>query len=315
MAPAQLPNPFPDPLPDRPASIRLRRILLANHFSDSSDAALVYAAALAQRFGAEILAEHVIPPEEYERIAPGDLEETLARMKESATVHSREVLARARLGNVPLSLRMENGDIPAAIAESARRNHVDMIATGSHGRHGIQKLLSAAVDEEIAIEAQCPVLLIGPEVVVAPDTEAHIRRILCATNLEPRSRPALEYAYGLAQACGAALWLMHTVDNAWREPLSTRMTSEAFCRMRLLESALPARAEGVDLRFIVEFGIHESLILDAARRHDAQLLVVGLRRMTHPGLASHLPGPLAYNIASHAPCPVLAVRDTADHTS
>lgn len=291
--------------------IFIRRILLANHFTEPSVAALVYAAELAQQFGAEILAEHVIPPDEYARIAPGELEETLSSMRDSAAAQIRDVLSQARLEGIPVSVRMENGDIPAAIAECARKNHVDLIAAGSHGRHGIQKLLSPAVDEEIALETDAPVLLVGPEVVIAPGAETHIRKILYATDLEPHSLRSLVYAYRLAQACGATLWLVHVADDVWREPLSTRMTPEAFCRMRLLENRLPDRAEGVDLQFIVSFGARESLILEAVREQDVQLVVVGLRSKAYPVLASHLPGPLAYEIASHAPCPVLVVRNAA----
>jgi nucleotide-binding universal stress UspA family protein len=191
------------------------------------------------------------------------------------------------------------------------KREIDLIVAGSHGRHGIQKLLSPSVEESIARAAACPVLLIGPEVATAPEAEVRIHRILHPTGFHPHSRRAMDYAFALAQANGAELYLLHVADDVWKEPLSTRMTPESFCRLRLLENGYPQRAEGVEPKFLVEFGPPETLILETAQKWGVQLIVAGVSRTAHPGLSSHLPGPLSYDIASHAPCPVLAVRNEA----
>lgn len=295
-----------------PGFFRIERILFANNFSDSSAMALVYAAALARHFHAEILAEHVIPADEYADIAPEQLEGALAAMKQKATEQIRTLLSEARFSDISFRISIDHGEVCEAVVDSARRNGVDLIAAGSHGRHGVQKLISVPVDEEIAGIASCPVLLVGPHVTVAPEAESHILHILHATNLQPESRPALEYAYGLAQAYGADLRLMHVTDDALREPLATRISAEAFCRLRLLESELPEPAQELATHFVVDFGDREALIVEAAQRQEAQLIVMGVRAMAHPELASHLPGPLSYNVASHAPCPVLAVRNSVE---
>ncbi len=79
--------------------------------------------------------------------------------------------------------------------------------------------------------------------------------------------------------------------------------------MRLLESGLPESTLEVESHFLVNFGSAESLVLEAARVHDVQLIVIGVPGAAHPELMSHFPGPLAYDIASHSPCPILAVRN------
>lgn len=290
-------------------AIRIKRILFATNFTETSAAALPYAAAFARVFGAEIWALHVIPPERYAHLAQLRLETALREMKQEAAGRIHTLLAASRFSDVPFRVAIEHGEILQTVAAFAVREDADLIVAGSHGRHGIQKLISAAFDEEIAGAAIRPVLLVGPEVSIDPEAETHIRRILHATNFEPKSWPALGYAYALAETFPAELYLMHVAENVWREPLSTRMTAEAFCRMRMMESGLPEHALALEPHFLVDFGPRESLILSSAEQRDVQLIVMGLPALAHPELAAHLPGPLAYDIASHARCPVLVVRN------
>jgi nucleotide-binding universal stress UspA family protein len=288
--------------------IRLKRILFASNFSATSAMALPYAASMARRFGAEIFVSHVIALEEYEHIEPAQLDATLAQMKLDAGKRIEALLSASGFSGIPYRVFLDHGDVMEAVAAQVREHAIDLIVAGSHGRHGIQKLLYPSIDEAIARDVACPALLIGPQTAVRPEAEVRIARIVLATDFQPHSRPVMDYAYSLAAAYEAELYLLHVADDVWKEPLSTRMTPEAFCRVRLLENGLPERAHGVEPKFLVEFGSPELLILEAAQRVGAELIVAGLPVTAHPGWSSHLPGPLAYDLASHAHCPVLAVR-------
>jgi nucleotide-binding universal stress UspA family protein len=292
--------------------IRLKRILFASNFTETSAMALPYAAAFARRFGAEICAMHVIAPEEVEHIEPAQLDATLRQMKADAEKRIRGLLSAAQFDEIPYRILLAHGDVREAIAAQVRENQIDMIVAGSHGRHGVRKLLSPSIDEAIARGVACPVLLVGPEVTVPPEAEVRIARILLATDFQSKSKPVMDYAYSLAAAYKAEIYVLHVADDVWREPLSTRMTAEAFCRMRLLEKGLPEHAHGIEPKFLVEFGSPESLILETAQKIGAQLIVAGLPATAHAGLSSHLPGPMAYDVASHAVCPVLAIGNAAD---
>jgi nucleotide-binding universal stress UspA family protein len=288
--------------------VLMRKILFASNFSETSAMALPYAAAFARRFHAEIWVEHVIPREEYAHIAAEQLGATLRAMKQTARERIEHLLADARFSDIAFRIVLDHGDAMRAIASLVQAEAIDLIVAGSGGRHGLQKLFAPPVDEEIARAAACPVLLVGPEVAVQPEAEVRVHRILYPTELRPSSRSAMEFACALARIYEAELYILHVAENIWREPLSTRMTPEAFCRMRLLESGLPESALGVEPHFLVDFGPAENLILETAQKHAAQLIVIGVPGAAHPELISHFPGPLAYDVASHSRCPVLAVR-------
>ncbi len=291
--------------------VRLQRILFATDFSPTAAMALPYAAAIARRFNAEIYVAHVIPPNAYQHIQPTERDATLRQMKQSAEERIRTLLASSHFNNISFQILLEHGDILEVISVLVGTHHIDLIVAGSHGRHGIHKMLSPPVEEGIAQAVRCPALLIGPQAEIDPEANLDLKRILYATDFAAESGPALDYAYTLANAYNAHLYIFHVAENIWKEPLSTRMTPEEFCRMRLLENGLPQNEQGVEPRYLVDFGPAESLILEAAQKRHVQLIVVSVPSTPHPHLSSHLPGPMAYNLASHARCPVLGVHSTA----
>lgn len=296
------------PTDDTP--IRIERILFATDFSPTAAMALPYAAAIARRFRAAIYIAHVIPAEEYAHMEPDQRDRALSEMKQSAEHRISLLLASSHFNDMPFQVVLDHGDVTAVVSALVDKHKIDLIVAGSHGRHGLQKLLSPSIDESIACAAACPSLLIGPEASIEPEAEMHLQRILFAADFSPGSRRAMDYAFALAKAHEAHLYILHVAEDVWNEPLSTRMSADAFCRMRLLENDLPQGQRGVEAEYLVEFGPPERLILDTAENHGAQLIVVALPRTVHPHLSSRMPGPLAYNLASHARCPILAVRST-----
>ena len=69
-----------------------------------------------------------------------------------------------------------------------------------------------------------------------------------------------------------------------------------------------ASIDPVEPELLIDFGPAEDRIVQQAEQRGVELIVLDVPSTTHPVLSAHLPGPLAYNVASHARCPVLAVR-------
>src|ERR1700754_88981 len=133
-------------------------------------------------------------------------------------------------------------------------------------------------------------------------------RLLCATDLLPKSEAAIDRAGMLAEQLQAQLSVLHVVSPA---------TSE--CN---LEQALQLAITGLDSRIrapawrfgplpevAVRTGSPTRLILDSIDRPRVDLLVIGPHRKR--GLRDVLEGTLAEKILSTRQCPLLIVRQPA----
>jgi nucleotide-binding universal stress UspA family protein len=145
----------------------VKRILVAVDWSSPSELAFQLAASLAREHEAELAVLYVVPlatvmygppPEDY----LDHLREKLGRMT------PRDPKTRVQ------SLLAE-GDPARAILKTAEDTHCDLIVIGTHGRTGLNRLLSGSVAEEVVRQAPCPVLTVNaqaPARLVGPDDPA-----------------------------------------------------------------------------------------------------------------------------------------------
>jgi nucleotide-binding universal stress UspA family protein len=144
----------------------------------------------------------------------------------------------------------------------------------------------------------------------------NVRTILLPTDFSRSSRQALPHALFLARQFGAELHLLHAV--VWRgedsdparafpdrEEILARMSEIAESEMAALVA--PHRGEPLRLREVRERGLYAGpVILDYAREHDVDLIVIGTHGRRGP---QHLIlGSIAEEVVRHAHCPVLTVR-------
>jgi nucleotide-binding universal stress UspA family protein len=295
-------------------AIRFDRILFATDFSPISAMALPYAAAIARRFSSTLYVLHVISAESHADLSGENRDEILAGLRQQAEQRITALLASSHFQGIAHQVLLEQGDILPVLSSVAQKQNVDLIVAGTHGRHGLQKLLLGSVAEEISRLVRLPVLLIGPEVRIPPEAEVRIQRILHVTDFSAGSRRAMDYAYALARAYAAQLYFLHVSEDATAEPLSARMPPQVFFRARFQQQHWPQAEQGITAQFLVEFGSPERISLEVAENRNVQLIVLGEPETTHLELSAHLPGPLAYNVMSHARCPVLVIRAAASGT-
>lgn len=288
-------------------SLRFDRILFATDFSRASATALPYVAAIACRFGSELCVAHVISPRAYAGIPSTKRPAMLSQLQGELESGIKAALASAHLTDIRHQALLEVGDIWPALSSLADHYKIDLIAAGTHGAHGLEKLVSGSTAEEILNLAARPVLLVGPEVRILPQRGMRLERILYVTNFSPEEKAAMEFAYAITRAYSAHLLILHVIDNPLDEPRAARMSGDAFCRLRLFENGWSEREKEVEPEFLLEFGSREGRTLEIMDKRDVQLLVVGVPSSSRL-LSAHLPGPLAYNLVTHACCPVLSVR-------
>lgn len=284
------------------------RILFATDFSPASTAALPYATAIARHFGTKLYLAYVIPPDAYELIPVDERDAALENIRAHVEEQMAVVPATPLLKGLSHEVRVDHGVVWPMLSAMVEKQQINLIVIGTHGRRGVEKMLLGSIAEEILRCAQRPVLMVGPESSLAPETEAIPRRILYATDFSPESEPAMHYARTLAKEYKATLFFLHVAEDVWKEPITTRMQAADFFSLRLAEKHW-VLGEGVMPEFRVEFNpVRAECILETAGKLKIELIVLGVRGTRFPRVAAHLPGPTAYDVVSHARSPVLVIR-------
>ena len=146
--------------------IAIRRILVPTDFSDNSNAAVRFAAELADKFGAEIVLLHVV--QDLALVLPDAVMPTPV-----ATPNLDDMIASAKagIGNVVAALGLARlnpksevrvGAPATEIVAAAGDLKADLLCISTHGRTGLAHLLLGSVAEKIVRHAPCPVLTVRP---------------------------------------------------------------------------------------------------------------------------------------------------------
>jgi nucleotide-binding universal stress UspA family protein len=147
-----------------------RKVLVATDLSDASQPALRAGLELARRFGAAVNVIYVtMPPYPSNHwYVPhiGDDAEMLhaisAREQEAARATLDRTVSEIVAGDPSLAVTAEiKTGVPAdVILETAEAIGADLIVVGTHGRHGVERLLLGSVAERVSRKARCSVLTV-----------------------------------------------------------------------------------------------------------------------------------------------------------
>jgi nucleotide-binding universal stress UspA family protein len=91
----------------------------------------------------------------------------------------------------------------------------------------------------------------------------------------------------------------HDRERVWRG-LETRMR----------ELIAPLLSEDSDVQYAIEIGEAADIVIETAKRRQADLIVLGLK--APDSYVDRLPWLKAYQIVRHVGCPVLTVRGASD---
>lgn len=140
-------------------------------------------------------------------------------------------------------------------------------------------------------------------------------RVLVPLDFSELSETVLRYGVELTRPEGTT-YLLHVLEPLpmhFESAFGAFVNTEGLVRIRENAERLLAEAKGryPGRRFVTELreGKAAPLLLDAARRHDVQLIVMG----THGrgGLEHLFLGSVAARVVRKARCPVLTVREPA----
>jgi len=139
----------------------IRDVLFATDFSDASRQAGQTAAEVARHFGARLHVLHVVPPVTDPTAAPASLRAAAAELEKGLSIVTA----------------ITSGRVARQIVDYARRNNIDLIVVGTHGRTGVSHALLGSVAEAVTRRARCRVLTVPAMLAGMPPAPAVIDEV------------------------------------------------------------------------------------------------------------------------------------------
>src|SRR3990172_4627856 len=134
----------------------IREVLFPTDFSDASQPACATAVDLVRHFGARLHLLHVVPPVTDPTTAPAEIRALTAGLPPGLSVGTA----------------ITSGLPARQIVEYARRNAIDVVVIGTHGRTGVSRALLGSVAEAVVRRAPCRVLTVPAGLAAVPAAHA-----------------------------------------------------------------------------------------------------------------------------------------------
>jgi len=294
--------------------ICLKNILITTDFSPAASAALPFAQTFARLYGSKLFIAHALSPAPRLEVVMDALPTQYDREWEYAREELHELEQRARVEqgdseNTLATTILERGDLEEVIPRIIQEHEIDLVILGTSGHRGVAKIFLGSGAEKIYRSAPCPVLTVGPK---APPiaygesgTPWKIANILFPVDLAQDSGEALHYALSFAEENQARLVLLNAEALV---PWQHRGAVEDRVR-RSLANLIPTEAKNwCNPQYVVCWEPPADAILHTAHDWAIDLIVMGVHTARVAALSSHLPWPVASEVVSRTPCPVLTVR-------
>ena len=142
-----------------------QRLLVPVDCSADANQALAYAIALASILGARVILLHVMqsPPwggVDMDVTLPHAYSQFIQHLEAEVTHRMQACLERVTAGGLEGEIAVVQGVPFQEILDTAKKQQVDLIIMGTHGRTGLQHVLLGSVAEKVVRLAPCPVLVV-----------------------------------------------------------------------------------------------------------------------------------------------------------
>jgi len=283
-------------------------IVVAFDESKYSKAALAEAAHWTKKHGGQVTLVHAVyfDKEEFV-ILPSQMEKRF----ETGTQMCREALDAIQSGlglNGSIKSFVCEGEAPDVILETAREKHADLIALGTYGRRGFQRLLMGSVTSQVVLDSPCDVLVVKDP---RRSCTGSYGSLLVPFDGSDSSKKALLRACELVKADGGSITVLYVIPRYEEmvgffktESIQKGLYQEAE---KITEGAKKnAAAQGVSITAVVQEGHAVDRIVETATSLKNDLIVMG----THGwrGMSKAMLGSTAERTIAYAPCPLLVVR-------
>lgn len=224
---------------------------------------------------------------------------------------------RARLPSA--DARIVEGPAAERLLEAADDESAELLVVGSRGRGALSSALMGSVSRQLTREARCPVAVVPPAADAGEAGTASGGAVLCGVDGSGHAASAVRVAGSLARSLGSRLLVVHALPDlatfaaypgarGTTPPLSGQPDAVRREGERLVAEA--AQAAEVEATREVESGAPAEVLMAAADREDASLIVIAARGMG--AVRAAFLGSVATTLCSSATRPVVVVSEAAE---
>jgi nucleotide-binding universal stress UspA family protein len=286
--------------------ITITKILCPVDFFPASDAAVNYAAGLAENYDAVIHLLHVVTP-----VAVGayeyaiDTADIMGSMETAAMEEMNKLATALKRTGVKTEMELRIGDPYQEIKGAIESVKPDLIVMGTHGRRGVERWFIGSTTEKLLRHSPVPLIAIraNGEKSFAPP---QFRRILVTTDFSEGTPDALAYGLSIAQEHESEVTLLHVVHDVSAD-LSGKYRDSLINGVRKqLADMIPTGATNwCNIATLVEAGVPYRIILRTIEDLNVDLLVMNIHGKGM--LDRALLGSTAERVVRAASCPVMMV--------
>jgi nucleotide-binding universal stress UspA family protein len=276
--------------------------------SEYSKAALTEAAQWIKKHGGKVSLVHAVffDKEEF-AILPSQMEK---RFEIGAHIcRQAKINLQSEFGlNGSVESFVCEGEPPDVIVETAQGKNADLIALGTFGRKGLNRLLMGSVTAQVILNSACDVLIVKKP---CTKCSGSYNSLLVPFDGSESSKKALQRACELSKLDGGEITVMYVIpryeemmDFFKTETITKSLFREAE---KIVEEAKKiASAQGVQIKATVQEGHAADKIIEIAGKLKNDLIIMG----THGwrGMNKAIMGSTAERVIAYASCPLLVVR-------
>ena len=284
-------------------------ILVPTDGSAGAKAAARHGLRLASAFDSEVRFLSVVDKRSYS----GDLagidslvDDQRDALVEGATNNLRPLEDLAAETAVPFESSIEHGIPHKAILEYADEHDVDMVAMGTHGRTGLQRVLIGSVTERVVRTSDIPVLTTR----AVPNEHSSYEDVLIPTDGSDAASAAIDHGLTIAERYDATVHALSVVDvSSLAGSYDVTPIIEAWkddCERAVTEVAEAAESRDIDVSTEVKQSTPYRAIKTYVENEGVDLVAMGTHGRT--GLERYLVGSVTTRTVRTSDIPVLTVR-------
>ncbi|SDD57919.1 universal stress protein [Natrinema hispanicum] len=286
--------------------------------TDGSDGALAGAKRgidLATTVGAEVHVLSVADTTDFDDLslvldtdAVAEERDALEADAESA-VEAVATIAQEQAPDLEVTTAIEQGTPFQCIDDYVDTAEIDLIAMGTKGRTGLERVVLGSVTENVLRTVDIPVLVVPPAAESVSLTRETTEHILLPTDGSEGAAAAVDRGVHLADVFDSMVHALYSADTS-RLTMGSKPSTILSELERTGETALEsvrdrAKASGVSVTGTVANGPPARVILEYADEKAVNLIVIGTHGRS--GLERHLLGSVTENVVRNADVPVVCV--------